>query len=139
MRLERISITRPGTEFHLNLADFRPGFNLVYGTNGAGKSTTWNFLRDSLFGEIDRRRANDVLNGQVELTENNTRAALNWSEPLAADYSELTISPETSRTKNQVHDTLKQYREPLFRNLYFSCMRDQSNLQNLIDAARRDG
>ncbi len=139
MRLERISITRPGTEFQLNLADFRPGFNLVYGTNGAGKSTTWNFLRDSLFGENDRRGANDFLSGQVELSHNNARASIGWTQPQDADYSELSISPETSRTKKQFYETLKQFREPLYRNLFFSCMRDQANLQNLIDAARRDG
>ncbi|MCG6154857.1 DUF4332 domain-containing protein [Rubinisphaera margarita] len=138
MRLERISISRPGSDFHVELSDFRPGFNIVYGTNGAGKSTTWNFLRDSLFQDNERRPTFDTAQGQVELTTPDGRAHIRW-KPGQTVEDGLTVQSATHEGERNVAQSVKRFRDPLARALFFSCMRDQADLQRMLEAARRDG
>ncbi len=138
MRLERISISRPGSDFHVELSDFRPGFNIVYGTNGAGKSTTWNFLRDSLFQENERRPTFDTAQGDLELAGPEGRAQVSWKPGQTVEEG-LTTDAATHDGERALTQAVRRFRDPLARTLFFSCMRDQADLQRMLEAARRDG
>ncbi|MCA8987587.1 MAG: DUF4332 domain-containing protein [Planctomycetaceae bacterium] len=139
MRLKRISITRPGTRFAVDLSHFQSGFNVVYGTNGTGKSTTWNFLRETMFNTRERRHAADATTGFVDLQSSDDEVRLRWNDAHNVEYSELIINSGKQKVRESADKEIHRFRDHCFRQLFFSCLRDQADFHDLLESVRRDG
>ncbi len=146
MKIENITAKRTNSNFEVTLPELSAGFNVVLGNNDSGKSTTWEFLRDSLCSSARSEYLRRSICGTIGLRSGEKRAFATISATSSTptenvpSTSGLEISTITKEAPSQAwQEEITRLQKPVFRNLFFANTWCNKSLTRLITAATNDG
>lgn len=147
MQLNHISIDGFGVLSNLEIRNIDSGLNVLYGSNGAGKTTILHFLRGMVcnFNEARKMRLLPPLKGghpggSIEVADGPTRYELiRHARPGHHDTLAIKSNPGDALSATQIREQLAKLDRNVLQTIFFVSGPEAHSIDEMVGLALRDG